>query len=252
MLAAIDSKTASTRLPLYQVQSAYNGIAVQAAPGRSVRACRAARRRGGARDPARRARQPLERPADRRAPGVGHVRQDRHGHERSRSSTPAWTTSTAGFGGSGSSADYLVATQRGGEPAARLPTIPARFAIPGIYPSAKVVGGFDFAGDTYTGSGGGADSGSGPEPDGLQRPRHARVGHGGRHRRQRRRHQLQRAVQRARVNTAAMGIGPGVAPQASSTALRVFGCAGSTALTTAASTGRPTRTATATPPTMST
>jgi hypothetical protein len=36
------------------------------------------------------------------------------------------------------------------------------------------------------------------------------------------------------LNTAAMGIGPGVAPEAGIYALRVFGCAGSTALTVAA------------------
>ena len=60
-----------------------------------------------------------------------------------------------------------------------------------------------------------------------------RVGHGGRHRRERRRHHFTGRTTRS-LNTAAMGIGPGVAPQAKLYGLRVFGCAGSTALTTAA------------------
>ena len=54
------------------------------------------------------------------------------------------------------------------------------------------------------------------------------------------------------VNTAGMGIGPGVAPQADIYALRVFGCAGARPSRRRRSSGPPTRTGTATRPTTST
>ena len=135
--------------PLYQVQSAYNGIAVQAAPG-TIDELAA-------------------------LPGVAAVHViplvelDNHSSVPLIGALQAWGTygktgtgmSIAvidtgidyvhrDFGGSGSSADYAVARSA----AANLPSPtsdnPAGFSIPGIYPSAKVVGGLDFAGDNYT------------------------------------------------------------------------------------------------------
>ena len=154
------------------MQSAYNGIAVQAAPGAASELAAL--------------------PGVQSVHAIPLVELDNHSSVPLIGALQAWGTygktgtgtSIAvidtgvdyvhrDFGGSGSSADYLVATS----PAANPPSAtdnPGAFAIPGIYPSAKVVGGWDFAGDAYTGSGGGAVPIVDPEPDGLQRPRHAR------------------------------------------------------------------------------
>ena len=214
------------------MQSAYNGIAVQAAPG-SI--------------------------ADLAAlPGVIAVHQiplvelDNHSSVPLIGALQAWGAygkTGAGmriavidtgvdyvhrnFGGSGSSADYLVALSAAANPPSPTSDNPGAFSLPGIYPSAKVVGGWDFAGDNYTGSGGGAVPIPDPNPMDCN-------GHGS--------HVSGTATgtgvnadgtsfagpYNAALNTAAMMIGPGVAPQASLYGLRVFGCAGSTALTVAA------------------
>ena len=140
--------------PLYQVQSAYNGIAVQAAPGTLAELAE--------------------------LPGVVAVHEiplvelDNHSSVPLIGALQAWGTygntgdglSIAvidtgvdyvhrGFSGSGSSADYTVATSAAANPPD--PDLnPAGFSLPGIYPSARVVGGFDFAGDNYNASGTGA------------------------------------------------------------------------------------------------
>ena len=70
-----------------------------------------------------------------------------------------------GFGGSGSAADYLVA-QAQRRTRRRRPTIRrGSRSCPGIYPTAKVVGGFDFAGDAYNASGAGAALIPNPDPN---------------------------------------------------------------------------------------
>lgn len=119
----------------------------------------------------------------------------------------------ADFGGTGLLADYQ-ANDRAAAPDA-------------YFPSAKVVGGVDFAGDAYTGS-------NAPTPDADPMDCN---GHGT--------HVAGTAAGYG-VNAdgstytgaygpgtpfPAMRIGPGVAPQASLYALRVFGCGGSTGLT---------------------
>ena len=80
VLGSLDSSGIDAT-PLYQVQTAYNGIAVQAAPGAIDALAALPGVDRGARDPARRAGQPLERAADRLADGVAGVRQHRHRHE---------------------------------------------------------------------------------------------------------------------------------------------------------------------------
>ncbi len=100
----------------------------------------------------------------------------------------------------------------------------------GFFPSAKVVGGTDFAGDLYTGGNAPA-----PDPDPMDC-----FGHGS--------HVAGTAAAfgvnadgstftgpfNAATNYSTLRIGPGVAPQALLYSLRVFGCSGSTNLTTQA------------------
>jgi uncharacterized repeat protein (TIGR01451 family) len=127
----------------------------------------------------------------------------------------------ANFGGTGALADYQANTRTvitdtiGGNP---------------IFPTAKVVGGTDFAGDAYTGS-----NAPVPDPDPMDCN-----GHGT--------HVAGIAAGfgvKADGTTytgpfdpsapfASLRIGPGAAPQASLYALRVFGCGGTTGLTVAA------------------
>lgn len=100
----------------------------------------------------------------------------------------------------------------------------------GFFPTARVVGGWDFAGDDY-GSGGAAK----PDPDPMDCGGHGThvagsVGGSG---------VLADGSAYAgpfdgSVPFASMRIGPGVAPRAKLYALRVFGCSGSTGLTTQA------------------
>ena len=122
----------------------------------------------------------------------------------------------ANFGGPGTAAAY-AANNRG-------------IIEPGTFPTAKVVGGMDFAGDAYTGA-----NVPVPDPDPLDCN-----GHGS---------HVSGTATGLGVNadgTTFLGsydagtvfqsfsIGPGVAPRAQLYALKVFGCAGSTGLTTQA------------------
>jgi uncharacterized repeat protein (TIGR01451 family) len=131
----------------------------------------------------------------------------------------------ADFGGTGLLADY----QAEAADTANFTTLGT--AVAGAFPTAKVVGGTDFAGDAYTGQ-------NAPVPD--ANPMDCN-GHGS-----------HVAGTAAGVGVTAAGapfagpydanpatysalrIGPGTAPMASLYGLRVFGCAGSTSLTVAA------------------
>ena len=232
VLAALDSQGIDAT-PLYQVQTAYNGIAVQAAPGTLSELAA--------------------------LPGVKAVHEiplvtlDNHSSVPLIGGLQAWgaygKTGSGmrigvidtgvdyvhrGLGGSGSSADYVVATSAATN-VEQATDNPGSFTIPGIYPNFRVVGGFDFAGDAYNASGNAAAQVPHPDPNPLDCQGHGThvtgtaAGNG-----------VDSAGNaylgpyNASTNTASMVIGPGVAPQASIYALRVFGCAGSTNLTSAA------------------
>ncbi len=138
------------------------------------------------------------------------------------------------FGGSGSPADYAVASSA----ANNLPgtALPIGTGGAQLFPTAKVAGGYDFAGDAYDANAAGAAAIPVPDPNPQDCPSSRGGGHGS--------HVAGTAAgfgvnadgstytggYTGGVPFDAMRIGPGVAPQAQLYALRVFGCAGSTAL----------------------
>ncbi len=206
--------------------------------GRGRRAGRAAGREGRARDSAGRAREPLERRLI-GGPGVESFGETGDGM-RSPSSTPASTTAH-GVRRPGDRGRSRPCDSSAANPAD--PDLdPAGFTVMDgatqIYPNAKVVGGLDFVGDAYNG---GQHAAAGPEPDGLQRAREPRLRHCRGQRRQRRRHCLHRPVRHADGHVR-MRDRPRRRSRGEIYAYRVFGCAGSTAVTARRSTGRPTRT----------
>ena len=137
---------------LGQYQYAYNGIKVRIA-GPARRARRDARRDGDPRRPDLQARQRQERAVHRRAVGVDGPRRDRRRARRSPSSTPASTTPTPTSAAPGTVAAYD----------ANNPTI----IEPGSFPTAKVVGGYDFAGNGYDADGDDGSPTPTPDPDPL-------------------------------------------------------------------------------------
>ena len=148
----------------------------------------------------------------------------------------AWTA-TSGNAGDGvriaiidTGTDYLHANFGGPGTAAAYAANNRAILEPGTFPTAKVVGGMDFAGDAYTGA-----NVPVPDPDPLDCNSH------GSH--------VAGTATGLGVNldgTTFLGpydgstpfssflIGPGVAPRAQLYSLKVFGCAGSTGLTTQA------------------
>ncbi|HEY0068886.1 MAG TPA: S8 family serine peptidase, partial [Chloroflexia bacterium] len=134
------------------------------------------------------------------------------------------------FGGSGDPNDYLVYTDT---------TPMAVTAAAGVYPTEKVVGGYDFAGDTYNADPNDPNYQPVPLPD--DNPLDCAAASGGGHGS----HvsgtaagygvnadgsTYTGAYNTTSVPTNTMRIGPGVAPEADLYALRVFGCTGSTNL----------------------
>ena len=142
-----------------------------------------------------------------------------------------------GFAGPGTAGDYTAARAAANNTPFSPNVNPAGFTVVGpsgqLFPTAKVVGGFDFVGDNYNADPAGPGS-TIPAPD--RNPLDCN-GHGS--------HVAGSAAgtgvnadfttytgpYNASLNTAAMHIGPGVAPRAGIYALRVFGCVGSTAVT---------------------
>lgn len=134
------------------------------------------------------------------------------------------------FGGSGSEEDYLIYTDT---------TPSAVTAAAGVYPNEKVVGGRDFAGDSYNADPDDPNYQPVPVPD--DNPLDCASASGGGHGS----HVAGTAAgygvnangstytgpYNNTVPTTTMHIGPGVAPEADLYALRVFGCEGSTNLT---------------------
>ncbi len=148
----------------------------------------------------------------------------------------AWSA-TSGNAGDGvkiaiidTGTDYLHANFGGPGTAAAYAANNRAIIEPGTFPTAKVVGGFDFAGDAYTGA-----NVPVPDPDPLDC-----FGHGS--------HVAGTATglgvnadgttylgpYDATTNFASFSIGPGVAPRAQLYSLKIFGCSGSTGLTTQA------------------
>jgi subtilisin family serine protease len=126
--------------------------------------------------------------------------------------------------------DYLHANFGGPGTAAAYAANNRNIIEPGTFPTAKVVGGMDFAGDAYTGA-----NVPVPDPDPLDC-----FGHGS---------HVSGTAAGLGVNAdgttflgpwdgsvpfSSFSIGPGVAPRASLYALKIFGCTGSTGLTTQA------------------
>ncbi|HEU4767709.1 MAG TPA: S8 family serine peptidase, partial [Pyrinomonadaceae bacterium] len=148
----------------------------------------------------------------------------------------AWSA-TSGASGDGvriavidTGVDYLHANFGGPGTAAAYTANNRAILEPGTFPTAKVVGGMDFAGDAYTGA-----NVPVPDPDPLDCN-----GHGS---------HVAGTSTGLGVNVdgttfagpydgstpfSSLSIGPGVAPRAQLYALKVFGCSGSTGLTTQA------------------
>jgi subtilisin family serine protease len=142
------------------------------------------------------------------------------------------------FGGTGAAGDLAAARSAANNP--QDPDLdPAGFAASvssrQIYPTAKVVGGFDFAGDAYNAE---EESTATPRPDPnpMDCPSSEGGGHGT--------HVAGSAAglgvepdgetftgSYAGLDPTGMRIGPGVAPEAELYSLRVFGCSGSSGLT---------------------
>jgi subtilisin family serine protease len=238
-------KTARGVRPLFQVQSAYNGIAIQA----------------DARDV----------PALRELPNVKAIHLIPIVHRENAGGVPLIAAPAVwkdlgldgegirigiidtgidyvhtNFGGTGSSEDLTTARSALHNPLSPGLRIDPAFTVPGasgqLYPSGKVVGGWDFAGDAYDANSANATYSPvpAPDPNPVDCPTSLGGGHGT--------HVAGTAGGygvNANGTTYAgpwddtvpfetLRIGPGVAPAAELFALRVFGCAGSTALTTAA------------------